>query len=82
MAIDTRKVILAAVEAALDDVMSAAKPEPRRGRSRMPAGKAVLLGAGAVTVARLATSPRGRQLVDSVQGRLADYVEDGASSRS
>jgi hypothetical protein len=81
MAIDTRKVILAAVEAALDDVMSAAKPEPRRGQSRMPAGRAVLLGAGVMTAARFATSGRGRQLVESVQGRLAEYVEDGASSR-
>ena len=78
MAIDTRKVILAAVEAALDDVMSAAKPEPRRGRSRMPAGRAVLIGAGVVTAARFATSSRARQVLESAQQRLADYVEEAS----
>ena len=81
MAIDTRRVIMAAVEAALDDVMSAAKPEPRK-RSHLPAGRAFLLGAGVVTAARLVTSSRGRELRESVQERLADYVEDGASSRN
>jgi hypothetical protein len=82
MAIDTRRVILAAFEAALDDVISAApnpgkkkKKEKKRG---LPAGRAVLLGAGAVTAARLAASPKARELAGSVQERLADYVEDGA----
>lgn len=76
MAIDTRRVIMAAVEAALDDVMSVA-PEPDK-RRRLPAGRAFMLGVGIVTAARLATSSRSRQLLDSVQERLADYVEDGA----
>jgi hypothetical protein len=79
MAIDTRRVILAALEAAVDDVVSAAPtPSKSKERKRLPAGRAFLLGAGMVTAARLATGPRARQLVDSVQGRLADYVEDGA----
>jgi hypothetical protein len=83
MAIDARRVISAAVEAAVQDVMSdGSKGRKRRG---LPAGRAFLLGAGAVTVARLASGPRGRQLMESaqerlesVQERLADYVEDGA----
>jgi hypothetical protein len=81
MAIDTRRVILAAFEAALDNVISAApnpgkkKKEKKRG---LGPGRAVLLGAGAVTAVRLAASPRARELAGSVQERLADYVEDGA----
>jgi hypothetical protein len=78
MAIDTRRVILAAVEAAIDDVASAA-PKPRsKERRRLPAGPAFLLGAGMVTAARVAVGSRGRELLGSVQERLADYVEDGA----
>jgi hypothetical protein len=84
MAIDTRRVILAAFEAALDDVMSAA-PKPGKKKKKkekekkrgMPAGRAVLLGAGAVTAVRLAASPRARELAGSVQERLTEYVEDG-----
>jgi hypothetical protein len=76
MAIDTRRVILAAVEAAIDDVVSAA-PKPKKKRRGLPAGRAFLIGAGVVTAARLATGDRSRQLLDSVQERLADYVEDG-----
>jgi hypothetical protein len=83
MAIDTRRVIMAAVEAALDDVISAApKPDKKKKKKEkkrgLPAGRAVLLGAGAVTAARLAASPKARELAGSVQERLADYVEDGA----
>ncbi len=82
MAIDTRRVILAAVEAALDDVMSAAPKPGKKKKDKkkrgMPAGRAVLLGAGAVTAVRLATSSRAREMAGSVQERLADYVEDGA----
>jgi hypothetical protein len=86
MAIDTRRVILAAVEAALDDVMSAApKPGKKNKKDKkdkkkrgLPTGRAVLLGAGAVTAVRMAASPRARELAGSVQERLADYVEDGA----
>ena len=59
--------------------MSAAKPDKKKKEKRgLPAGRAILLGAGAVTAARLAASPRARQLAESVQERLADYVEDGA----
>ena len=83
MAIDTRRVILAAVEAALDDVMSAApKPGKKNKKEKkkrgLPTGRAVLLGAGAVTAVRLAASPKAREMAGSVQERLAEYVEDGA----
>ncbi len=78
MAIDTRRVILAAVEAAFDDVASAAPKAVKKGGRGLPAGRAFLLGAGMMTAARLATGTRGRQLVESAQERLAQYVEDGA----
>jgi hypothetical protein len=85
MAIDTRRVIMAAVEAALDDVMSAA-PKPDKKKRRLPAGRALLLGAGIVTAARVATGSKSRELLgsvqdrlDSVQERLADYVEADAT---
>jgi hypothetical protein len=83
MAIDTRRVILAAVEAALDDVMTAAPGKPGKKKKKekkrgLPAGRALMLGAGAVTAVRLAASPRARDMAGSVQERLADYVEDGA----
>ena len=82
MAIDTRRVILAAVEAAIDDIVSATPSPPKlsksKGRQRLPAGRALLLGAGMMTAARLATGSRGRQLLESAQERLAEYVEDGA----
>jgi hypothetical protein len=86
MAIDTRRVILAAVEAAIDDISSAAskpakatKKKAKGGESRkLPAGLAILLGAGVVTAARVAGGSRGRELLESAQQRLAEYVEDGA----
>jgi hypothetical protein len=79
MAIDTRRVILAAVEAAIDDVMSAAPKPKGKKRRGLPPGRAILLGAGVVTAARVATGSRSRKLLDSVQERLADFVEDGAA---
>lgn len=80
MAIDPSKVILAAVQAALEDGVSAAKPAKKR-RRHIP-GRAFLLGAGVVTAARLASGSRGRELLESVQDRLADFedrylAEDG-----
>jgi hypothetical protein len=73
MAFDARRVIVAAVEAALDDGVSAAKPDKKR--SRLSGGRAFLLGAGLVTAARLASGSRGRELLESVQDRLAEWEE-------
>jgi hypothetical protein len=81
MAIDAGRVILAALEAAIDDVASVApKPARRKQRKRLGAGRAFLLGAGIVTAARLATGPRARELLESAEGRLAEYVEDDAGA--
>jgi hypothetical protein len=67
MPIDMRRVIRAAVEAALEDPV----PRPRRKR-RLSTGRALLVGAGLITAGKLATSSRGRE----VFGTLRDRVED------
>jgi hypothetical protein len=67
MALDprARRVLLAAVQAALEE------PEPRR-RRRLPAKTAILLGAGVVTAARIASSDRGRDVLGAVRDRVSD----------
>jgi hypothetical protein len=65
--IDMRRVIRAAVDAALEDPV----PQPRRKR-RHSAGRALLVGAGLMTAGKLATSSRGREMF----GTLRDRVED------
>lgn len=67
MPIDMRRVIRAAVEAALEDPV----PQPRRKR-RLTSGRAVLLGAGLMTAGKLATSARGRELFGTIKDRVAD----------
>jgi hypothetical protein len=67
MPIDMRRVIRAAVDAALED------PVPRPRRKRRPStGQALLIGAGLLTAGKLAASSRGRE----VFGALRDRVED------
>jgi hypothetical protein len=65
--IDMRRVIRAAVDAALEDPV----PRPRRKR-RLSTGRALLVGAGLMTAGKLAASSRGRE----VFGTLRDRVED------
>src|SRR5437764_103508 len=67
MAIDTRRVIIAALEAGVEE----AKRTNVRNR-RLRVSRVLLLGAGAVTAGRLATSSRGRDLLGSLQERLAE----------
>ena len=67
MPIDMRRVIRAAVEAALEDPA----PKPRRKR-RLSSGRAFLVGAGLMTVGKLATSARGRELFGTIKDRVAD----------
>jgi hypothetical protein len=67
MPIDMRRVIRAAVDAALEDPA----PRPRRKR-RLSTGRALLVGAGLITAGKLAASSRGRE----VFGTLRDRVED------
>ena len=65
--IDMRRVIRAAVDAALEDPV----PQPRRKR-RLSTGRALLVGAGVVTAGKLVASSRGREMF----GTLRDRVED------
>jgi hypothetical protein len=72
MAVDVRRVIQAAVEAALEE------PPPRK-KHRLTGGKALLLGAGLMTAGKLAVGPRGRDALDSLRqrvGELAGIDED------
>jgi hypothetical protein len=78
MAIDVRRVALAAVEAAFDEQ----RQEPKKKR-RLPAGRALLLGAGLMTAGRVAMRGRGGGLLESLQQRLADLEDerdDGAGA--
>jgi hypothetical protein len=70
MPIDMRRVIRAAVDAALEDPV----PRPRRKR-RLSTGRALLVGAGLVTAGKLAGSSRGRQVFDTLRDRVED-IED------
>jgi ferric-dicitrate binding protein FerR (iron transport regulator) len=73
MAFDTRRVLLAAAEAALKEAHALDQPaRPRRQKRRLPARRAVLIGAGLMTVGRLAAGSRGRQLLGAVEHRLGD----------
>lgn len=69
--VDLRKVIRAAAEAALEEPTPAVKPKKRR----LSAGRALLLGAGAVIAGRTLASQRGNGLVQSLQDRLADLAD-------
>src|SRR3954469_12762049 len=66
---DTRRVVVAAVEAALDDA--------QRGRRRrgMTTGKALVVGAGLVAAGKLVASPLGRPVREAVEDRWEDLKE-------
>lgn len=68
--IDMRRVIRAAVDAALEEPA----PQPRRKR-RVPTGRVLLVGAGLMTAGKLATSSRGREMFDTLRDRVED-IED------
>lgn len=68
--IDVRRVIRAAVDAALEDPA----PQPRRKR-RLSGGRVLLVGAGLITAGKLATSSRGREAFDTMRHRVGD-IED------
>ncbi len=70
MAIDMRRVVRAAVEAALEDPV----PQPRRKR-RLSSGRALLVGAGLMTAGKLAASSRGREMFGTMRDRWED-IED------
>jgi hypothetical protein len=68
MPIDYRRVVLAAVEAALED--SSPSPAKKKRKSRLSTGRALVLGAGLVTAGRLVAGSRGRDMLDSLQHRM------------
>jgi hypothetical protein len=70
MPIDMRRVIRAAVDAALEDPV----PQPRRKR-RLSTGRVLLVGAGLMTAGKLAASSRGREMFGALRNRVDD-VED------
>jgi hypothetical protein len=70
MPIDMRRIALATVNAAFDQQQEAAKKSKR---SHLPATRALLIGAGLMTVGRVALSGRGRGLLDSLEERLTAF---------
>jgi hypothetical protein len=68
--IDMRRVIRAAVDAALEDPV----PQPERKR-RLSGGRVLLLGAGLMTAGKLAASSRGREVFGTIRDRMED-VQD------
>jgi hypothetical protein len=75
MPVDLRRVILAAVQAALeDDQADKKKANKNKGLS---GGRAVAVGAALVVAARVAAGPGGRFVRDKVEDRLASLTRDG-----
>jgi hypothetical protein len=75
MAVDMRRIALAAVNAAFDQQeQSAGKAK----RSRLSGMRPLLIGAGLMTAGRVALSGRGRGLLDSLEGRLTELVDQDA----
>jgi len=70
--IDTGRVLTAAAQAAVEDAVAQQRARRRSRRRRLPAARALLIGAGAVTAGRLAARGRGRALLGSLGDRLAD----------
>src|SRR5438874_13773248 len=77
MAVDLDRVIRAAAQAALEDsdaVRERGKGHSGGGRRRgLSTPQTFLIGAGLVTAARLAVAARGRNVLESLQERLAEY---------
>jgi hypothetical protein len=65
-----RRVIRAAVDAALEDPA----PQPRRKR-RLLRGRTLVVGAGLMTAGKLAASSRGREVFGTIRERVED-LED------
>ena len=73
MAIDVGRVIQAAIEAATQE--PSPNGEAKMAKPRLSGGRAVLLGAGLVTIGRLA-APKGREILGSVQQMLEESEPD------
>jgi hypothetical protein len=70
MPIDMRRVIRAAVDAALEEPV----PQPRRKR-RLLRGRTLLVGAGVITAGKVAASSRGREMLGMIRSRVEDLEE-------
>jgi hypothetical protein len=78
MALDLQRVAKAVVDAALQQ--PEAPPDVKKPRRGLSGGRAVLVGAGLVTAARVITGPKGREMLESLQQRIEEsdwYREDG-----
>jgi hypothetical protein len=74
MAMDVRKPLFAALQAALDEVQ--AEPQKKQKGHGVGAGRALLIGAGLYTAGRVVVGGRGRGMLESLQERLPD-LRDG-----
>ena len=70
MPVDVRRVIRAAVDAALEDP----DPQPRRKR-RLSGGRVLLLGAGLMTAGKLAASSHGREMLGTIRDQMEDLQD-------
>lgn len=70
MPVDMRRVIRAAVDAALEDPV----PQPQRKR-RLSGGRVLLLGAGLMTAGKLAASSGGREVFGTIRERMEDLQD-------
>jgi hypothetical protein len=75
MPIDLQRVVEAAARAALDDSGSASSKDKPTKRRWLSAPRAILVGAGLFAGARLLMSARGRELIEAVQDRIAEYQD-------
>lgn len=73
MPVDMRRMTIAAVEAAFDQYEQAQAQSKKR---RLPAARALLVGAALMTAGRVAMGNRGRGLLDSLEERLNVFDGD------
>jgi hypothetical protein len=70
MAIDMRRPLHAALDAALVEIAAETQKPQKKRRSRLGGGRALLLGAGLMAAGRVALSSRGREALSSLSDRL------------
>jgi hypothetical protein len=76
MPVDLRRVVLAAVQAALEDDPQANKKKANKNKG-LSGGRAVAMGAALVVAARVAAGPGGRFVRGKVEDRLNSLTRDG-----
>ena len=73
MPIDMRRPLLAAIQAALEEVQA----EPPKKRHGVGAGRALLLGAGLYTAGRVVTKGHVKGMLEAIQQRLPEQDDTG-----